>query len=284
MKKKLKKRWLYILIGTGLLIGFFYFQNNSIVISEHTITSNKLPEVFDGYNIIHLSDLHNKSFRDDQNYLVNKVKKADPDLIVFTGDLIDSRRYDEEPSLLLMDKLVEIAPIYYVTGNHEWRTGTFPTLEKKLVDMGVHVLRNTSQEITIGSESITIMGVDDPLNKNESATESAVTKKNISWALDNTEEKNSFQILLAHRPELFSLYSEHGLDLVFSGHAHGGQFRLPFVGGLIAPDQGLFPDFTAGKHELDNTTMLVSRGLGNSIIPVRIFNRPEIIVVTLRAE
>ncbi|WP_344379992.1 metallophosphoesterase, partial [Streptomyces rhizosphaericus] len=105
MKKKLKKRWLYILIGTGLLIGFFYFQNNSIVISEHTITSNKLPEAFDGYNIIHLSDLHNKSFRDDQNYLVNKVKKADPDLIVFTGDLIDSRRYDEEPSLLLMDKL-----------------------------------------------------------------------------------------------------------------------------------------------------------------------------------
>ncbi|WP_404456041.1 metallophosphoesterase [Oceanobacillus kapialis] len=284
MKKKLKKRWLYILIGTGLLIGFFYFQNNSIVISEHTITSNKLPGAFDGYNIIHLSDLHNKSFRDDQNYLVNKVKKADPDLIVFTGDLIDSRRYDEEPSLLLMDKLVEIAPIYYVTGNHEWRTGTFATLEKKLVDLGVHVLRNTSQEITIGSESITIMGVDDPLNKNESATESAVTKKNISWALDNTEEKNSFQILLAHRPELFSLYSEHGLDLVFSGHAHGGQFRLPFAGGLIAPDQGLFPEYTAGKHELNNTRMLVSRGLGNSIIPVRIFNRPEIIVVTLHAE
>ncbi|WP_042221256.1 metallophosphoesterase [Oceanobacillus manasiensis] len=284
MKKILRKWWLYVLIGIVLLIVFFYYQNNSIVISEHTKQSDNLPEVFDGYKIVQLSDLHNKSFGDDQSYLVKKIKNAEPDVIVFTGDLIDSRRYDEKPSLKLMEKLVEIAPVYYVTGNHEWRSGKFEVLEDKLVKMGVQVMRNTSQEISLGSEKIRLIGVDDPSKNEEYVSDIVTTRDDIERSLEKVDDEDTFQVLLAHRPELLSHYSEYGFDLVFSGHAHGGQFRIPFIGGVIAPHQGLFPKYTSGKHESSSTTMIVNRGLGNSLFPLRVFNRPEIVVVTLNAE
>ncbi len=283
LKKKTKKKWLYFLIGMALLIYFFYFQNNSIVISEYTINSDKLPQNFNGYKIVQLSDLHSKSFGNDQSDLVKKVKKSAPDLIVFTGDLIDSDKYDEKLSLILMEKLVQVAPVYYVTGNHEWWSGKFNTLEDKLKNIGVQVMRNTAEEITIKTDKIQIIGIDDPANVKESYVERAKTEENITNLIEENEGKDNFQILLSHRPEMFSLYSEYGFDVVFSGHAHGGQFRIPFVGGLIAPDQGLFPKYTSRKYKSDNTTMIVNRGLGNSIIPIRVFNRPEIVVVTLNS-
>ncbi|CAH2715913.1 putative protein YpbG [Neobacillus rhizosphaerae] len=281
MKRRTKKRWLYFLIGMTLLIYFFYFQNNSIVTSEYSIRSDKLPQNFNGYKIVQLSDLHSKSFRNNQSNLVKRVKKEKPDLIVFTGDLIDSEKYDEKPSLILMGKLVQVAPVYYVTGNHEWWSGKFNSLEDKLKNIGVQVMRNSAEEITNGTDKIQIIGIDDPANVKESYAEKATTEENIINSLEGLEEEDNFQILLSHRPEMFSLYSEYEFDVVFSGHAHGGQFRIPFIGGLIAPDQGLFPKYTSGKYNSLNTTMIVNRGLGNSIIPLRIFNRPEIVLVTL---
>lgn len=281
MKKKNKKKWLYFLIGVALLIYFFYFQNNSIVISKYTISSDKIPQNFDEYKIVQLSDLHSKSFGNNQSSLVKKVNNLEPDLILFTGDLIDADRYDEEPSLILMERLVKIAPVYYVTGNHEWWSGKFETLEDKLNSIGVQVMRNTIEEIIVGTDKIKIIGIDDPANIGESYVERANTEKSIANSIGEIEGEEHFQILLSHRPEMLSLYSEYGFDVVFSGHAHGGQFRIPFVGGLIAPNQGLFPKYTSGKYESDNTTMIVNRGLGNSIIPIRIFNRPEIVAVTL---
>ena len=282
MKKKTIIRWLSLLIGLALLLYFFHFQNNSIVTSEYTISSDKVPHNFNGFKIVQLSDLHSKSFGNDQSDLVNKVKKSQADLILFTGDLIDSNRYNEESSLILMEKLVEIAPVYYVTGNHEWWSGQFNTLEDQLKNIGVHVMRNTSEEMTIETDSIQMIGMDDPANGKESDGERSKIEENMTKSIEKIKEDDDFQILLSHRPELLSLYSEYEFDVVFSGHAHGGQFRLPFVGGLIAPDQGLFPKYTSGKYKLDNTTMIVNRGLGNSIIPIRIFNRPEIVVVTLK--
>ena len=166
MKKKTIKRWLSLLIGLALLLYFFHFQNNSIVTSEYTISSDKVPHNFNGFKIVQLSDLHSKSFGNDQSDLVNKVKKSQADLILFTGDLVDSNRYNEESSLILMEKLVEIAPVYYVTGNHEWWSGQFNTLEKQLNNIGVHVMRNTSEEMTIETDSIQIIGIDDPANGN----------------------------------------------------------------------------------------------------------------------
>lgn len=281
MKKRTKKGLFITFIVLISLIFFFYFQNNSIVTTKITIDSAKVPSSFDDFTIVQLSDLHGKNFGTNQRTLVQKIKKANPNLIVFTGDLIDSRRYHEENSLTLMAELVHIAPIYYVTGNHEWRSGKFSSLEKKLNHLGVRVMRNSADEITIGTDKIQIIGIDDPAQVNASYAERATTEEAIVNSMKGLEEGN-FKILLSHRPEMFPLYSEYEFDLVFSGHAHGGQVRIPFVGGLIAPNQGLFPKYTFGKYSLDNTTMIVNRGLGNSIIPLRIFNRPELVVVTLK--
>ena len=282
MKKKAIKRGLSLLIGVALLLYFFHFQNNSIVTSEYTISSDRVPHNFNGFKIVQLSDLHSKSFGNDQSDLVNEVKKSQADLILFTGDLIDSKRYKEKSSLILMEKLVEVAPVYYVTGNHEWWSGQFNTLEDQLKNIGVHVMRNTSEEITIKTDRIQMIGMDDPANGKESDGERSQIEENMTKSIEKIKEDDDFQILLSHRPELLSLYHEYEFDVVFSGHAHGGQFRLPFVGGIIAPDQGLFPKYTSGTYKLDHTTMIVNRGLGNSIIPLRIFNTPEIVVVTLK--
>jgi uncharacterized protein len=282
-KNSKRKKWFYFFIGTALLIFFFYYQNNAVVTSEYHISSEKIPQPFDEYKIVQLSDLHSKYFGKDQSGLVTKISTLKPDIIVFTGDLIDSDRYDEKPALMLMERLVQIAPVYYVTGNHEWWSGEFKTLEDKLNDIGVKVMRNSAEEITHGSEVIQLVGIDDPAITGEAFAEKSITEENIEKAIEQVEDDH-FRILLSHRPEWLSLYSEYGLDVVFSGHAHGGQFRIPFVGGFIAPDQGFFPKYTSGKYEAGNTTMIVNRGLGNSIIPLRVFNRPEIVVVTLSSD
>ena len=261
---------------------FFYFQNNSIGTTQYNFSSDKVPPNFNGYKIVQLSDLHSKSFGSNQSDLVKKVKKVKPDLIVFTGDLIDSDRYDEKTSLTLMEKLVQIAPVYYVTGNHEWWSGRFDSLEDKLKDTGVQVMRNTVEDIIIGNDKIQIIGIDDPAKVNESYVERVIAEEDIANSIKGLEEGVNFKILLSHRPELFSLYTQYEFDIVFAGHAHGGQVRIPFVGGLVAPNQGLFPEYSSGMHDVDNTTMIVNRGLGNSIIPVRVFNRPEIVVVALK--
>ncbi|MCY9141200.1 metallophosphoesterase [Peribacillus frigoritolerans] len=282
MNKKIKKRLLYLLLGLVLLTCFFYFQNNSIVTTQYNFSSDKVPKNFNGYKIVQLSDLHSKSFENNQSELVEKVKKAKPDLIVFTGDLIDSDRYNEKTSLTLMEKLVQIAPVYYVTGNHEWWSGKFNSLEDKLKYTGVQVMRNTVEEIIIGNDKIQIIGIDDPAKVNKSYAERDIAEEDITNAIKGLEEGVNFKILLSHRPELLSLYAQYEFDVVFSGHAHGGQVRIPFVGGLVAPNQGLFPEYSSGMHDADKTTMIVNRGLGNSIIPLRVFNRPEIVVVALK--
>lgn len=274
----MKKRLLVLLTIIVAMIFFFYFQNNSIVTTEITIRSEKIPQSFDEYKIVQLSDLHSKAFGD---VLVEKVKEINPDIIVFTGDLVDAKKYDEQTSLVLMENLVEIAPVYYVTGNHEWWSGKYENLESKLENSGVYVLRNVAEELTIDNDSIQIIGVDDPAKANIGNAEQSILEEGIKNAIAGLE-KDRFSILLSHRPEMFSLYTQYEFDLVFSGHAHGGQVRIPFVGGLVAPNQGFFPKYTEGAHTfLENTTMIVNRGLGNSIIPLRVFNRPEIIVVTL---
>ncbi|SFQ47653.1 metallophosphoesterase [Caldicoprobacter faecalis] len=193
---------------------------------------------------------------------------------------MDSRYYDVEPGLELMKQSVKIAPTYFVTGNHEWWSGEFNALEKALNENGIHVLRNTYARITKGGDEIYIIGIDDPASQ-AIYGEAMTTEKKIIQALKRIKKFDAFKILLAHRPELFPLYSSYGFDLVLSGHAHGGQVRLPFIGGLVAPNQGLFPEYTSGEYKRGNSTMIVSRGLGNSIIPQRLFNRPEVIVLTL---
>lgn len=271
----MRRKKVKIFILLVLLIIFLYSENNFISISKINVQSEKLPKNFQGYKIVHLSDFHNKSFLNYGHKVAEKVKALNPDIIVFTGDLIDSRNYKEGVSLDLMKELIKIAPVYYVNGNHEIRSGSFPSLEQGLKKIGVKILRSTNESITKNGEEVYIMGIDDPLY--------APLNKTLEAAIKNSKD-SSFKILLAHRPEYISEYRRYNLDLIFSGHAHGGQVRLPFIGGLVAPGQGVLPKYTNGKYEIDNTTMVISRGLGNSLFPQRLFNRPQIIEVTLVTE
>nr|WP_141719839.1 metallophosphoesterase [Domibacillus iocasae] len=256
-----------------LLIPFSYIQNNVLTVTDIPVESQNIPAGFDGYRIVQLSDLHSKSFGDQQQVLAEKVKAQRPDVLFFTGDLIDLRRGDEENGYTLMEEMMKIAPVYFVTGNHEWQV--FEEKEKRLREMGVNVLRNESVTLQHEGDTINLIGIDDPL-----ITETAEALQTAWKTMESTEQ---YTILLSHRPELFSLYADANMDLTFTGHAHGGQIRIPFVGGLFAPGQGFFPDYTAGAHTIDSSTMIVNRGLGNSMAPQRIFNRPEIVVTQLKS-
>ncbi|GAA0178568.1 metallophosphoesterase [Clostridium sediminicola] len=278
-KKKITIICLFILS----IISFCYIENNFIKVNRMEIENEEIPKAFNEYKIVQLSDLHSKLFGKEQKRLVKKVLKEEPDIIVFTGDLIDSKNYNEENSLILMEKLIEASPVYYVTGNHEKWSGKFDDLEEKLIALGVKVLRNESIDIFHNENRIALTGIDDPDFQNNSYNINDTEIEGWDTFIDGLEE-NKFNILLSHRPELFSNYDIIKFNLVFSGHAHGGQVRLPFIGGVVAPNQGFFPEYLSGIYKGQNTLMVVNRGLGNSIIPQRLFNRPEIIVVTLKNE
>jgi len=250
-----------------------YTGNTWIKTTEVTIESEKITATFDGLKIAQISDLHDATFGEKQMKLVQKILNAKPDVIFITGDLIDSNRYDLQNSLDMVEQLILVAPVYYVTGNHEIAINDVDHIKKLLTDLGVIVLSNEEQWIEKDGERLRVIGIEDPLNG-----------VSVADALSSFEQSEDFTLVLSHRPETFQVYVENKLDVVFAGHAHGGQFRIPGVGGLVAPGQGLFPTFTSGLYEENGTNMIVSRGLGNSIIPVRIFNTPEIVVVTLKKE
>ncbi|PQZ53268.1 phosphoesterase [Bacillus sp. MYb209] len=279
MKKNINRFILIISTIVGISI-FSYLQNNLISVSEINITSSKIPSSFKGFKILQLSDLHNKKFGKNQDVLIKKVKNLNPDIIVITGDLIDSKSYDAEISLQVIRELVTEYPVYFVTGNHEQWSGKYNSLEKKLKKYNVTVLRNEHASIQKGEQEIYLLGIDDPDFTNENRDEGSIIKAEIEKAKDKTQS-DGYKVLLSHRPEFLEEYADEQVDLVLSGHAHGGQVRLPFIGGLVAPSQGILPKYTAGLYEKQNTSMIVSRGLGNSIIPQRVFNRPEIVVVQL---
>ena len=284
--KETKKKIHLLIPVTAIIMTiviFLIWQNNGIVTTKIDINNSKIPDNFNGYKIVHISDLHNKKFGEDQERLLEKIRVVSPDIIVITGDLIDRRKYDLAAAMVFIDGAVEIAPVYYVSGNHEAWSGEYENIAGRLIDPGVEIMDDRKIEIIKGNSSIELLGLSDPAFLTSSYMDETNTSK-LEKKLTQLSDDSIFQMLLCHRPELFDIYVDENIDLIFSGHAHGGQFRIPFVGGLVAPEQGLFPKYTSGAHKKDNSTMIVSRGLGNSIIPVRIFNRPEIVVVTLGNE
>lgn len=258
---------------------FLYLGNNIISVSHYFVKSNSIPSKFDGYKIVQISDLHNKVFPLKNKKLVENIKNEKPDVIFITGDIIDRRIYSEEKALLLIKQLKKVAPIYYVTGNHEAWSEKFLHLQGELSKNGVIVLRNKGVKVKRGNDVISILGVDDPgFSTRKSKENYNIVKEEIQ----NIKEEEVYSILLSHRPELFSLYVDEKIDLVFTGHAHGGQVMLPFIGGIIAPNQGFNPKYYKGTYKDKNTSMVVSRGLGNtSIAPIRVLNPPELVVVTI---
>lgn len=276
-KPRIKKLiWLAIF---ALVLVWLLYGNLSL---QTTVYDVKVPQEYsglDGYTIVQISDLHNARFGREQSRLIKEVAEQAPDIIVVTGDLVDSSHTKVDVAMDFMEQAVEIAPVYYVTGNHEgWLGSTYNDLKAQLLQAGVIVLENEAFTVETEGEVLSVAGINDP----DMQGNNIVLAKKALQAL--IPELEGYTILLSHRPELYSTYVESGVDLVFTGHYHGGQFRIPFVGGVIAPGAGLFPEYAEGTFTEDNTTMVVSRGLGNSVIPVRINNRPEVVVVHLVAE
>ena len=262
-----KRFWIPLLLALILCLWGF-FENTMLKITDFAVSGPELPAAFDGFVIAQISDFHNGR---NGGAIVKHLSDLQPDIIVMTGDLIDSQHTDMETALTFVEKAAAIAPCYYVPGNHEAWIREYDTFQTRLQSAGVSVLRNEVLPLERDGQRICLAGIDDP----GFLGESIFSKK---LAQLKTED---YCILLSHRPEYFDLYCQKEFDLVLSGHAHGGQIRIPFLGGIVAPGQGLFPDYDAGLFVRDRTSMVVSRGLGNSVIPIRLNNPPELVLITL---
>ena len=249
-------------------------SREDLEISRYEVASQKLPESFDGFKIVQLSDLHGAEFGEDGMGLVEKVKELEPDIIALTGDFVT-----DEGDLAAVEKLaarlVKLCPVYFVSGNHEFGSGLAVKVRNILERAGVKYLSNEYLTINRGEDEILLGGVEDPLAYADMLSPDELAQKM------NDAAPDAFKILLGHRNYWMTEYPELPVDLIFCGHAHGGLIRIPGVGGLIGTDRRLFPDFDAGEYNNGRYTLIVSRGLGNSVSIPRIFNRPEIVCVEL---
>lgn len=265
----------------GMLCIYLYNQNTNLKETVYDITTDKVK----GYKVAQISDFHNTNSVKLKRKIIESLKNTKPNIIVITGDLIDSRRTNIAGAKEFLESITAITKTYYVLGNHESRKENIQELIKIFESTGVIVLRNETVKL---KDNLELIGLEDinfsiPENEQENLSNpQAILEQTLKQNLESiTPEKNTYKILITHRPEYISTYSECNIDLALTGHAHGGQVRLPFIGGIIAPGQGIFPKYTKGIHTKNNTTMIVSRGIGNSKFPLRFNNRPEIIFVNI---
>ena len=281
MKKSGCKKWIWLValaLILAALVGWITWENTALECNTYIVENEKLPQAFDGYRIAQISDLHNDEMGKNNEKLLAMLRQAQPDMIAITGDLIDYYHTEVEISVAFVKEAVKIAPCYFVTGNHEARVAEYNDFRKEIESLGVCVLSDATKALEKDGQTILLMGVDDPyfISKDEKG----VLKKKLRWLVG---EDDPYTVLLSHRPSSFALYVESGVDLVLAGHLHGGQFRIPFLGGLFTPSTGFFPEYDAGLYTQGETSMVVSRGIGNSIFPFRINNRPELVLIELQA-
>jgi len=274
------RRVLLFLIFILFCVGFFHWSNHSLQVQRFTFTSPRLPAGFDGCVIVQLSDLHGALFGEDNQDLLKVVAKERPDYIFLTGDLLDQYRATPHSyAVSLGGALADIAPTYFVTGNHEWALPDVPGLKRKLEEAGVQVLTNEYTVLARDGDNAVLAGVDDPNGYADQKTPEEVAEEVRAAFAD------PFWILLAHRNNYFEdAYCRLGADLVISGHGHGGLVRLPFTDGLVSVERTFFPSYTAGFYQAGGADLFVSRGLGNSGRTFRLFNRPQVAVLTLKRE
>lgn len=258
------------------VLAFFYWQNFSIQTEEVTIDAPSLPPEFDGLRIVEIADLHGRQFGAENAALLRAVREAAPDLICIDGDLFDE---NTDLSMLppLLRGLVSIAPTYYVTGNHEWQVPQRRDIFAHMEQLGVQVLRNEYTLLTRGEASIVIAGVDDPCGPYD-------RKMPDELVAEIREEvgQDAYILMLAHRNDTLPMWAELGVQLVLTGHCHGGVVRLPLVGGVFGTERTLFPAYDAGLFRMEQTALYVSRGLGYSRVHLRLFNRPHLPLLVLR--
>jgi len=272
-----------LLIAAIPVIIIIIDSNTRLVTKEYELFYDNLPEAFEGYRIVLLADLHGTEHGEDNKRLVERVKEARPDIIVFSGDMIDRYqpgrpvRTQLETARVLVRQLVQIAPVYFVTGNHEWDSGIVRDLFEMLEENDVIVLRNQYRRLSIGSESIILAGIDDPGGPAD------MIKPDEFINNINRNENFDFLMVMVHRNYNLRSLSELGVDLILSAHAHGGMVRLPFTDGLVGPSMEFFPTYTSGIYTQGNTNMVVTQGLGNHFGWTRFLNNPQVVVVELKA-
>lgn len=291
----------------GICVIGNYLANEHVYVTEYKVEDTQIPQEFDGFRIVQVTDVHSIRNQEQSDLLYNTVVNERPDAIVITGDLLDSTYYTEENKALkegLSDKmagqdtvdfikrLTEHYYVYFVYGNHEMilldDVDNNP-FKVALEEMGVIFLNNDGVKITKENESIYMLGIQDPstLYKDSDYAEYDNHPDRINAMMTNVmalKEEDLYTVVLSHRPEYFMTYTGYDADLVLTGHAHGGQVRLPGIGGLYTPGQGWFPEYTEGVFEKNGTKMIVCRGIGNTVEIPRIFNPPEINTIVLKKE
>jgi len=282
-KPKRTKRiiiWSAVLLAlTAIIISAFY---SGLVVRRYSIKTDKLEEG-QSVRIVVIADLHSKHYGEDQHQLIEKIKKQNPDIIALPGDIIDDNE-SEDGAVAFLEGIRGIAPAYYVLGNHEVWSGEWERMKEMVAEYGITVLTNEGETVSVNGVKLCICGIDDPeILKYSDAPEICSMQKEEELLCGFSDlDDDTFNVLLAHRPERFYMYQNYDFDVVFSGHAHGGQIRIPgLVNGLFAPNQGFFPKYAGGEYKENGQTMIVSRGLGfNAVVP-RIFNPPEVVVVDI---
>lgn len=297
----MKKKYCFIILAILVAsVVWNIYWNSTITVHTYIHAGEDVPEDFDGFRIVQLTDVHSVRNEKQGQLIYDKTVEQEPDIICVTGDLVDSRYYaangveGEALTLELLEKLVELAPVFFIYGNHEMILLDDPennAFKVAVEALGVQLINN--EVITCakekGGEEIYIAGIQDPstLYKDYRYAYLSNNAERMEAMLDVVTEgigSDEFVLLLSHRPEYLELYDQYPVDLCLTGHAHGGQFRLPFIGGVYAPGQGFFPEYTVGLYETADLEMYVGTGIGNSVIPVRIFNPPEILTIILEAK
>lgn len=262
------------MLGLAVLLGAELYRSNRVLgVSSYEVSFANLPKRMDGFTIAHLSDWHNASFGRDSETLIAAVQKQNPDLIALTGDFVEYPS-ELEPMRVLCAGLAAIAPTYYVAGNHEWAKHMIPRLKPILQDTGVIYLSNDYQYWEPGND-MCVVGIEDLNGPRDMPPMSDVLAGVRRFG-------DPFILMLCHRYDRIDDYQANKVDLALTGHAHGGMIRLPFTDGLIGPGRELFPRYTSGVSQHGGTTMVTSRGLGNTPGSFRLFNAPELAVITLR--
>ncbi len=270
------RRLLALLALFALAAGFVYWQNFTLQVEPVELFFESLPPQFDGLRVAELSDLHGRSFGKNNVRLLRTLQKARPDMICICGDL-----FDEKTDLTMLEPLLtgltDIAPVYYVTGNHEWQVKNLREILQKMRAWGVTVLENEERVLFRGGAEMVVAGVHDPCGPYDMKTPAALVRELRS------AQGNDFILMLSHRNDELAMWSQLGVQLVLSGHCHGGVVRLPFVGGVFGTRRELFPEYDAGVYRQDGTTLFVSRGLGYTNVHFRLFNRPHVPIMILRS-
>ncbi|HEX9024831.1 MAG TPA: metallophosphoesterase [Clostridium sp.] len=266
----------------ALLSALIYFDNTLIKVSRYKIKSDKIPKGFNNFKIVHLSDLHSYGFKNYNIQLIKKINNENPNIIVMTGDMVNKYDTNFEKFLNLSEALSKKYDIYYILGNHEVRLkkDDLDFIIQKLKKFGIKVLSNEKVNIMRKKDYINIYGMDIPLSYYKIINKPSDVEEIINGVLNKCNEKE-YNILLAHNPLYFEEYAKNNVDITLSGHVHGGMIRLPFIGALLSPERKFFPKYSSGVYEVNNKKLIVSTGIGHSRPGVRLFNRPEIVSITL---